>query len=265
MKVVLLFQKVIMKKTELVKYMDEYLCTKDFDDPWFINTLEVDSQKSDIKKIGYAVDCTTYIIDKAIKENVDMLLVHHGLHFNQALTGLHYERVRKLMDNDICLYTSHVPLDAHPVLGNNAVLVQEFAKFFAIKNFKKVPFGEDHGVFYGFAITFKEKVATGKLKDFCKHVGIEYNFRNYGNKQYIQSLAVVTGSANDVLIELFGKKYDLYITGELKHSSYYICKEMKQCILPGWHYETEVFGVRAFAQHLEKKCKIKTVFLDEKY
>ena len=104
-----------------------------------------------------------------------------------------------------------------------------------------------------------------KLRSFAKHIGIQYDFRNFGNKKYLQSVAFVSGSANDILTELMQKPYDLYITGELKHSSFCKAKEIKQSILLGGHYETEVFGVRALAQHLEKKFKIKTVFLDEKY
>ena len=156
-------------------------------------------------------------------------------------------------------------MDAHPVIGNNALLIEKFTTFFGIITYKRVPFGKDNGVFYSYAATFSKKVPVTELKSFCKHIGIVYDFRNYGNKKYIQSIAVMSGSANDVLLELFKKKYDLYITGELKHSSFCRCKEMKQSVLLGGHYETEVFGVCALAQHLEEKFKVKTVFLDEKY
>lgn len=254
-----------MKKVELVKYLNTYLKSKTFDDPWFINDLEIDAKKDDIKKIWVAVDCTTYIIDRAVKAKVDMLLVHHGLHFDPSLIAAEKERIQGLKKNNLALYASHIPLDIHPLIGNNAVLIEKFTTFFGIKNFKRVPFGKDNWVFYGYAATFTKKVPVTELKKFCKHIGIAYDLRNYGDKKYIQSIAILSGSANGVLPELFKKKYDLYITGELKHSSFCKCKEMEQSVLLGGHYETEVFGVLALARHLKEKFGVKTVFLDEKY
>jgi len=254
-----------MQKDVLVAYLNTYLKSKTFDDPWFLNDLEIDAKKQEIKKIWVAVDCTTYIIDRAVKAKVDMLLVHHGLHFDPSLISAEKLRIQALKKNNLALYASHIPLDIHPVIGNNAVLIEKFTAFFGITTYKRVPFGKDNGVFYGYAATFTKKVPVTALKKFCKHIGIVYDLRNYWNKKHIQSIAVLSGSANGVLSELFTKKYDLYITGELKHSSLCRCKEMKQTVLLGGHYETEVFGVRALAHHLKQKFKVKTVFLDEKY
>ena len=106
-----------MKKAELVKYMDTFLQIKSIADG-SKNGLQVDSDTTDIKKIGYAVDASAYLIDKAVKEKVDMMIVHHGMFRDEVnpAVGIYFDRLKKLIKNDICLYAAHLPLDAHPTV-----------------------------------------------------------------------------------------------------------------------------------------------------
>ena len=122
-----------MKKEELISYMNEYLRVSEFDDA-SKNGLQVDTSKKEINKIGYSVDASTYVFEKAKKEGVDLILCHHGIFWGQeeVLTDIVYKRIATLIKNDIALYASHLPLDAHKEVGNNSGLLQAFTRIFGI-------------------------------------------------------------------------------------------------------------------------------------
>jgi len=169
-----------MKKVDLVKYMNEFLKITEITDV-SKNGLQVDSDAIEIKKIGYAVDASVYLIDRAIREKVDMLIIHHGEFRDMVnpVVGLHFERIKRLIQNNICMYGVHLPLDAHPIVGNNAILVKEFVNFFKLKNPKIEKFGFYHGESIGYALSCKEKIDSKQLSSFCKKIGIVYDFHNF--------------------------------------------------------------------------------------
>jgi dinuclear metal center YbgI/SA1388 family protein len=229
--------------------------------------LQVDSDKQEIKKIWYAVDASTYIIDKAVKEKVDMLITHHGLYRWDVLTttGFMFQRLKRLIKNDICSYSVHLPLDAHKEVGNNIGIVKSFIAFFKLKKYRIEEFGFYHWQSISFAIRFQEKIPFKKLEDFFKHMWFENVIYDFANKKYINSVAIVSGGGGSALAESVEKKYDIFLIGEAKHSECMRAKECGMSLWVGWHYETETIWVKLLAQHLAKKFKVKIVFLDEKY
>ena len=112
----------IMKLKELDKILTEQLNISAFDDISLNGVQVACSPDKEIKKVALAVDACQMSIDKALENGADMLFVHHGFFWGRpiAIDGIHYNRVKTLMDNDMALYACHLPLDAHPVLGNNA-------------------------------------------------------------------------------------------------------------------------------------------------
>lgn len=255
-----------MLKHKLVNYLDDYLKISDFKDD-SKNGLQVDTEKKEIEKIWYAVDATAYIFDKAIKEKIDMVIVHHGMFrgFENPITGNTFQKIKRLIKNDIALYGCHLPLDAHPKLWNNIRLLEEFLKYFKIKRYKQDKVCEYKGQTIGFGARFSKKIPIEEMHKFCKAIGIEEKFYNFWDKKYIQSVATVSGGGLNSVADAKKNNYDLYITWEGVHHEYISAKEMWQSVIVWWHYETEVFWVQALAKHLEKKFKLKTVFLDEKY
>jgi len=126
-----------MNKKELISYLDEYLKINSFEDR-SKNGLQVDNQKEEILKIGYSVDPTNFIFEKAIQENVDMVISHHHI-FNgqgQVLTGILYKRIYNLIKNDIALFACHLPLDAHSEVGNNIGLLKAFVRIFDLQDYE---------------------------------------------------------------------------------------------------------------------------------
>ena len=112
-----------MQRSELVKYLDEYLDLRAFAGDVSNNGLQIEG-RAEVKKVMFAVDGCQQTIDLAVAEQADFLFVHHGLSWGGGLkrwTGIDARRFAALFNNGISLYAAHLPLDAHPVSGNNAV------------------------------------------------------------------------------------------------------------------------------------------------
>jgi len=255
----------IMDKTELLDYMDDLLKIGNFEDN-SANWLQVANEKKKIKKIWYAVDASSYIFEKAVKKNIDLLIVHHGLFWGreQTITGLFYEKIKILIENEIALFACHLPLDAHKELWNNAQLAKLWIDFFELEDYKIEKAVDYHNVDIGFAVVGQEWISIKKISKFCKKYGLQDVIYNFGDKKEVYSVMFGSGGCGDAVAEAKQKWYDLFLLWELAHQNVVNAKELWQSLLVGGHYETEIFGVKALAKHLEKKFGIEIVFLDEK-
>ncbi len=258
-----------MNKKELTKYLDEYLNIANFTDD-SKNWLQIDCDKEDIKKIWYAVDSTTYIFDKAIEEWVDMILTHHGLFwwFEQVLVWIPYSRAKKLIKNDISLYSCHLPLDAHPEVGNNIWLLKAFINIFWLRDweYEIEPFWEYKWNMIWFWIRFTKPIYISNLViPYTEQMQLLKRLYNFWKKEYINSVAFVSGWALSEVAEANIKWYDVFVTWEWVHHEMTLAKELWQSILIWWHYETEKIWPKLLAYHLRDKFGIEIVYLDEKY
>lgn len=250
-----------MKKLDLIKFLNEYLKIGQYEDT-SKNGLQVDTTKNDIKRIWYAVDASTYIFDKAIKENVDMVICHHGLFwwFDPIVVWSHYNKLSKLIKNDILLYACHLPLDGHEEVGNNIVMLNKFVEIMNISDF------DIEQNWHAFWLKFVDWVFLDDvIKLYCKNIWIVPELYNFWNKEKINSIYFSSGGGLYSAKVAKEKNYDLLITWEWPHHEIISAKEMGQSILLWWHYETEIFGVQALAEKLKKDFGIEIVFLDEKY
>jgi dinuclear metal center YbgI/SA1388 family protein len=258
-----------MSKNELIEYLNEYLNITWFKDS-SKNWLQVDNSKLDIKKIWYAVDANTYIFEKAKQENIDLILTHHGIFwwYEQTLTGISYERTKILLDNDIWLYSAHLPLDAHPEVWNNIWLAKAFIRIFWLReeDYELENFWDYHGYTIGYWIKFKNKLHVSNLVvPYAEQMQLLKKFYNFWNLTNFNSVCFVSGSALASMHEAKLKWYDVLITWEWVHHEMTLAKEIKQSILIWGHYETEKIGPKLLAYHLKKKFDVDIEFLDEKY
>jgi len=256
-----------MNKKELINYINNLLKIEDFSDS-SKNWLQIDNRKEEIKKIGYAVDATTYIFEKAVKENVDLLLVHHGIFwwFEQVLVDIPYKRAQIMIENNIALAWYHLPLDAHEIVWNNIWLLENFVNIFNIKNYEKERFAIYKWQEIGFGIRFENEIDINDILNiYCEKVDLQKNLYNFWNKKKIKSVAFCSGWAWDLVQEAKNKNYDLYITGEAAHFQITFAKELWQSILLAWHYETEKIGPKLLAEHLKEKFGLEIIYIDEKY
>lgn len=209
-----------------------------------------------VTRIAAAVDASLATARLAVAAGADLLLVHHGLFWSarHPWTGHNYELFRVLMENDLAVYSSHLPLDAHPRLGNNAQLCAALG----FKNLK--PFFYDKQQFLGFQT--RTKIS---LTELSRRLGQAVG-RNpvvlRGGPSECRRIGVVTGGAGSALKLAAGEGVDTFITGEGPHWTYALAEELGVNVLYGGHYATETFGVKALARHLAGKFKLAWTFVD---
>jgi dinuclear metal center YbgI/SA1388 family protein len=240
----------------IVKHCDRILRTAaigDYDGA--ANGLQVENS-GPVTKIAATVDASLATVKLAIAAKADLLIVHHGLFWSpaQPWTGKRYEMLRLLMENNLAVYSSHLPLDAHPRLGNNAQL----AAALGLKNLK--PFFTSHGQAIGFKS--QTKISRSELAARLERaIGTKPKLLP-GGKEICRCVGIVTGGAGGDLKLAAAEGVDTFITGEGPHWTYALAEELGLNVFYGGHYATETFGVKALAAELSKKFKLPWVFLD---
>lgn len=245
---------------ELDKILRSRLSIASFNDISLNGVQVACSTGRQISKVAVAVDACQASIDAAVEEGADMLFVHHGLFWGSpiAIDGIHYRRVKALLDADVALYACHLPLDADPVLGNNA----QIAMTLGMREFD--PFGLYHGQYIGFKgrlpfpMTCQE---IAKLLGFSELYGM--NILPFG-KEEVETVGIISGGAADDVFQAMEEGLDCFVTGECRHELYHTLKESGMNMVCGGHYQSEVFGVKAVGRFLEKEYGIQTVFIDRK-
>ena len=246
-----------MKVADFVQRISEVLKLEDFEDI-SLNGLQVGDCEHKVKKVAFAVDACQASIDAAVKAQADLLVVHHGLFWGKplAVTGTHYTRVKTMLDNNLALFACHLPLDAHPVLGNNAQMAQ------ALDLDEVSEFCSYHGKNIGFKGSLPVDMT---VEEIIKKLGLRTDSSNIiikGGKEKNRTVGIVSGSAASDVLEAIEENLDVFITGESSHAVYHDCLEKKINMLCLGHYETEVFGVKALMSYTERILGLETVFID---
>lgn len=241
-----------MNLSDLVSHLDGLLSTKEIEDyKNAINGLQLEN-KGNIEKIFVAVDACETVIRRAIEGGSALLIVHHGLFWNGSapLTGPFLRKLKIAMDGDLAIYSSHLPLDAHPHLGNNAL----FANALTLPQ-ERTPFLEI-GCQVEVEIPRNELLARAE-----KTVGGHVHLAP-GGPVICRRIGIVTGGAGSEVFKAAAAGVDTLITGEGPHWSYTAAEEVGVNILYAGHYATETFGVKALGQHLQEKFGLPWQFID---
>lgn len=244
------------KLDEIVEFLDGELKTSEIPDyPGAHNGLQLQNGGA-ITKVGAAVDASLPVIKKAIDQEVDLLLVHHGMFWQgvRPVTGAGYHKLKLAMDAGLAIYSSHIPLDVHPNLGNNILLskklgLKDTESFFSWKGIelgRKARFGGSVGELKELAAAAVggEVLVRGELDSPAGLVGI------------------ITGGAGSEVEEVAREGIQTFITGEGPHWSHPLAEELGLHVLYAGHYATETFGVRALAQLIGEKVGLKSVFIN---
>jgi dinuclear metal center YbgI/SA1388 family protein len=241
---------------EVVRYCDRTLRTDKVNDyDGAMNGLQVENDGS-ITRIAAAVDASLSTVELAIASHADLLLVHHGLFWGsrQPWTGKNYQLMRLLMGNNLAVYSSHLPLDMHPRLGNNARLCR------ALELRATQPFFFAKGQHLG--LRSRTRMPLEDLKRRLKKaVGAEPVVLP-GGPAVCQRIGVVTGGAGAELHQAVKEGIDTFITGEGPHWTFALAEELEVNVLYGGHYATETFGVKALAADLSTRFGLPWSFLD---
>ena len=237
-------------------FMDELLGIPQFPDySRAVNGLQVEGP-SHLTRVAAAVDAATYSIDGAVSKGADLLIVHHGLFWagRGALTGRRFQRVARLVRGGVALYSAHLPLDAHPEIGNCAQLMK------ALELEPEARFGEYEGHPIGFCARTDEPVDELQQR-VAEVLGGPVQLLP-GGPQRVRRLAVITGSGADFVPLAARSGVDTILTGEAAHHTFVDASELGVNVLLGGHYRTETWGVKALATELKARFGLPWVFLD---
>jgi len=240
----------------IVKYCDRLLRTnliKDYDGA--MNGLQMENSGT-VTRIAATVDASLATVKMGGAAKADLLIVHHGLFWSPShpWTGKRYELLRLLVEHNLAVYSSHLPLDAHPKLGNNAQLCA------ALGLQKLRPFFFSHGQCIGFQARagIPRAELAGRL---ARATGAKPKVIP-GGPEICRRIGVVTGGAGGELKLAAAEGADTFVAGEGPHWTFALAEELGLNVLYGGHYATETFGVKALAAHLSRRFKVPWMFLD---
>lgn len=244
-----------MNIVELESILSEQLKPENFHD-YCPNGLQIEG-KPELKKIAFAVSSTKKVIEKAIQENCDALFVHHGLFWKDAqpLRGALGKKVSLIIQNKMNLFAYHLPLDAHPLYGNNAGFLIDMG----IDN--PQPF-EDIG-FYGIlpsSLNIKEY--KNKIDTYFSREGIHIIPETIANKK-IKNIGIISGAGQSSLKKAALMGCDAFISGESSEQSYSISLENNIVFSVMGHNKTEETGVKKISNFLKENHSLETIFIAE--
>lgn len=244
------------KLADIVRRCQKLLRPDNFGD-WdgAVNGLQVENS-GQVRRIAACVDASLATIKLAIGAGADLMIVHHGLFWTPSApwVGKRREMLELLVRNNLAVYSSHLPLDAHPRLGNNARLCAALG----FKNLK--PFFLEKGRTIGWQTRARisREDLVGKL---AAVLGGAPRLLPGGGER-CERIGVVTGGAGGSLKIAADEGVDTFITGEGPHWTYALAEDLGLNVLYGGHYATETFGVKALAADLSETFGLPWTFLD---
>jgi dinuclear metal center YbgI/SA1388 family protein len=223
------------------------------------NGLQIGPDSLEVDRVAFAVDAAVETIEQAAGRDADLLVTHHGISWGgiERVTGREYERIAAAVENDLCLYAAHLPLDGHQELGNAAGL----ADLLGLAD--REPFGTYGGEYIGQQGLAPDGLSVEGLRETLG--GLDTGARDvqvldFGPEE-IQRVAIVTGSGVDWLDEAVAAGADVLVTGEGKQNAYHEARESGINVVLAGHYATETFGVRALRE-LVDDWGLETTFVD---
>ena len=243
-----------MDRTQLQRHLDELLDAARFKD-YCPNGLQVEGA-SEVSKIVCGVSASLALIDAAIERDAQALLVHHGWFWrgeDGRVTGIRRARIARVLAHDINLFAYHLPLDAHPELGNNARLGR-------LLGFRPTGTTGEQGLLW-----LGEPGQPATAGELCKRAEIVLGRTPLlvGDPQRrVHRVAWCTGGAQGYFEQAIDAGVDLYISGEISEPTTHLARESGVPYIAAGHHATERFGVMALGAHLAERFGVTVEFVD---
>jgi len=247
-----------MKAQELERYLNVLLSPEMIKD-YCPNGLQIQGI-DEIKKIVTGVTASQALIEQAISEKADVLLVHHGIFWQNdsyVIRGMKYNRIKALLNNNINLFAYHLPLDAHIEYGNNAQLGQ----LLALQNISAFSGVQPEGILMKGSLLnivsgdeFSQQISSN-LQRQCLHIPPLSN-------KLIKTVAWCTGGGQNYIENAAEQGIDAFITGEASEKTTHIAKEMDIHFFAAGHHATERYGIKALGEHLQDNFDVDVKFID---
>jgi dinuclear metal center YbgI/SA1388 family protein len=245
----------------VVRYLDDELRTTEIpDSEHALNGLQLENS-GNVARVAAAVDFSADTVAGAVREKAQLLLVHHGMFWRaQRMTGAAFQRLRESIAADLAVYSSHIPLDMHPELGNNVLLAK------ALHLSAGGTFGRYKGVEIG--VWGTSDLSTSSLVDRARAFSAQYNTvavsTPFGSDRKTRRWAIITGAgaSAETLAEARERGVDTLIVGEGSHHTAVQAMEDQTVVVYAGHYATETLGVRALAERISKRFDVPWVFVN---
>ena len=243
-----------IKRNELMQYLNMLLQPAKYKD-YCPNGLQVEGSES-IQKIVTGVTASQALIDIAIAEKADAIFVHHGYFWrgeNPVLSGMKKRRIKALLENDISLLGYHLPLDAHPELGNNAQLAKRLG--FIRDGAMNAEGVGDYG-------HLEQALSVNELAERMQQQLQRTPTVVSGGDHSIKTIAWCTGGAQSYIQQAIALGVDAFVSGEISEPTVHIANETGVNYFSAGHHATERGGVIALGNHLSEEFDVEFEFID---
>lgn len=236
---------------ELLEALNAYLKVNEFKD-YGPNGLQIEGKK-EIKKIAFSESCTQNVIEEALFQKADALIVHHGLFWDKqslVMEGVLKKRVKTILEHDLNLLAYHLPLDAHKEVGNNFLTLEALG----VKNL--TPFdgiGAKGDIHLSKEMWIKKVETVFDVKPIIPPCDLTT----------IKKVACVTGGAHSSLRSYDMKEVDCLITGTCDEWVYEYAKESNKLFIPLGHYRSETIGIKALMLWVKRQFGVETCFIEK--
>ena len=247
----------VAQLAEVISYLDELLDAQEFPD-YGPNGLQVPGS-DELSVVVTGVSAHLELFERAAELGAQLVVAHHGLFWDfhpRSLSSTMKQRLRVLFDNDIALAGYHLPLDAHPEVGNNALICT------ALGLEQGEPFGEHRGRPVGFVGRSAEGVPFEELRRRCADAFGQEPFVWDTGREVVHTVGIVSGAAASSFGEAIARGLDAFLTGEPAEHVMADARESGTHFVGAGHYATETFGVRRLGELLEERFGVEHRFVD---
>lgn len=243
-----------MQLSELNQYLIQFLQPEKFSD-YCPNGLQVEGRR-EVNKIVTGVTASLALLERAHAASADAILVHHGYFWrgeSQPITGIKMRRLKFLLANELNLFAYHLPLDAHPEVGNNVMLGE-------VLGLKITGWLDDKNMIAW--STLGQAQSLQKIADaISAKLNRQVQLVGDPNKP-VQTVAWCTGAAQGYIEQAINADIDVFISGEISEQTVHLARESNTAYIAAGHHATERYGIQALGAHLAEKLSIRHEFID---
>jgi len=243
-----------MERAALDEYLADYLQVHDFRD-YCPNGLQVEG-RGEIARIVTGVTASAALIEAAVADGADALIVHHGYFWrgeDARITGIRRRRIGLLFEHELNLFAYHLPLDAHPEIGNNATLARqlgiEVTRRFGEQDIAALGSIAEGSTVASFTHTITEKLGRSPLV-----IGVA--------ARPLRRIAWCTGGAQGMFEQAIALGVDAYLSGEISEQTVHLARESGVAYIAAGHHATERYGVQALGAHLAQRFGVQHRFIE---
>ena len=245
------------RRDEIVAHLDELLEIGSFSD-YGPNGLQVPGAE-EVTLVVTGVSAQRELFERAADAGAELVLCHHGLFWDfhpRALGPGMKQRLKALFDADISLAAYHLPLDAHPEVGNNALICE----LLGLERSERL--AEFKGRSIGFVGRSAEGIPFAELRRRCADAFGQEPFVWDAGPETVHSVGVVSGGAQGAFHEAIAHGVDAFLTGETAEHVMAEAREAGVHYISGGHYATETFGIRRLGEIVAEKFGVQHRFVD---